>query len=175
MMQGRELWTLQPLMKAVWKVPMMIVWEKLSYMDGGWVLCMCSSFLMNPSLQLGKRRWSLWWGGARSGLLGAALRSLFFNPFHFVSPKLVSRDALPLPTFYSCSFTPIPSELTSSISHVSAVTKTYRSLQSTIRKRIQSSTLFVKTLGSSPPHVISHLLLMISYLKRLCKIPLSRT
>ena len=72
-------------------------------------------------------------------------------------------------------FTPSPSELTSSISHVSAVTKTYCSLQSTIRKRIQSSTLFVKTLGSSPPHVISHLLLMISYLKRLCKIPLSRT
>lgn len=175
MMQGRELWTLQPLMKAVWKVPMMIVWEKLSYMDGGWVLCMCSSFLMNPFLAIGETTMIPVMRRSSERAARSCAPILVFQPFPFVSPKLVSRDALPLPTFYSCSFTPIPSELTSSISHVSSVTKTYRSLQSTIRKRIQSSTLFVKTLGSSPPHVISHLLLMISYLKRLCKIPLSRT
>lgn len=36
---------------------------------------------------------------------------LVFQPFHFVSPKLVSRDALPLPTFYSCSLPQVPPNL----------------------------------------------------------------
>lgn len=73
---------------------------------------------------------------------------IVFQPFPFVSPKLVSRDALPFPHFTHALY-PKSFRTYFSISMSHQLLITYRSLQSTIRK-IQSSTLSVKTLGSSP-------------------------